>query len=75
MKSRQHTVLKAYVNEAHGTDIFVVGNLKMEALTGKSELEFVARIEIVEGESGPRISKYQVVSPTPQVSRPIIESE
>lgn len=76
MKTRQHTILKSYVNDAHGTDIFLVGNLKMESLAGtKTNLEFVARMKIDEGESGPRICKYQVVSPAPQVSQPILEAE
>ncbi|KAE8141783.1 hypothetical protein BDV38DRAFT_278567 [Aspergillus pseudotamarii] len=69
VKTRQHTILKSYVNDAYGTDIFLVGKLDMETLAGtKTNLEFVARMEIEERALGPRICKYQVVSPAPQVS-------
>ncbi|KAE8332945.1 hypothetical protein BDV39DRAFT_199949 [Aspergillus sergii] len=75
VKTRQHTILKGYVNDAHGMDIVLVGNLKIETLAGtKTNLEFVARMKIIEGQLGPRICKYQVVSPAPQVSRPILEA-
>lgn len=64
------------MSDAHGTDMILVGNLKMEALDGtKSDLEFVARMKIEEQESGPRICQYQVVSPAPQDSRPIVAAE
>lgn len=76
MKKRRHTILKSYVNDVHGTDIIFVGNLKMEALDGtKTSLEFVARMRIEEQWPGPRISQYQVISPAPKDSRPIVDPE
>ncbi|KAJ5745091.1 hypothetical protein N7520_010273 [Penicillium odoratum] len=76
VKSRRHSILKSYVNDADGTDLFLIGNLKMKTLDGtQMNMEFVARMKIIEQQSGPRIRKYQVVSPTPQVAWPIMEAE
>lgn len=75
MKSRQHSILKCYVNDTDGTDLFLIGNLKVETLDGaQAKLEFVARMKVIEQESGLRISRYQVVSPAPQVTRPLMEA-
>ncbi|QKX64682.1 uncharacterized protein TRUGW13939_11858 [Talaromyces rugulosus] len=76
VKFRRHTIWKCYVNDAYGTDIFIVGNLEMETLAGtKANLEFVARMKIQQQEPGHRVCKYQVVSPAPQDSRSIVDAK
>ncbi|KAJ5585681.1 hypothetical protein N7450_005468 [Penicillium hetheringtonii] len=60
---------------ADGTDLFLIGNLKVETLGGaQTNLEFVARMKVIEQESRLKISRYQVVSPAPQVTVPLIEA-
>jgi hypothetical protein len=76
VKSRQHSILKTYTNDADGTDLFLIGDLKVETLDGAQiNTEFVTRMKIIEQQSGPRICKYQVVSPTPQVAWPLMKAE
>ncbi|KAJ5756892.1 uncharacterized protein N7511_007074 [Penicillium nucicola] len=76
VKTRQHKILKCYVNDTHFTDIFLVGNLKLETLSGThASLEFIARMKIEDEEWGPKICQYQVVNPAPRDSRLILDAE
>lgn len=65
------------MNDIHGTDLFLIGILKMETLDGtESSREFVARMKIEKGDShAARISQYRIVTPAAQDPRPILDAE
>lgn len=73
--SRQHEVIKVYSNiSGSTTDLFVVGRLAMETVTGAaSRKEFVARMEIEHVHAvGPRLRQYRIVNPVPSDVRPLL---
>ncbi|KAF9887167.1 hypothetical protein FE257_010421 [Aspergillus nanangensis] len=75
VKSRRHVVSKVYLNDAHSTDLILIGSLAMEALDGvKSNMEFVARVNFeLGGLSGARVREYRIISPPAQDRRSILE--
>lgn len=68
--ARRHEVLKIYLNEAAGLDLFIIGGLVMTSNDGsQSSHEFVARAQIHDHESNnPRISQYRMLLVVPKTA-------
>lgn len=66
--ARRHEVLKIYLNETAGLDLFIIGSLGMTSNDGsQSSHEFVARAQIHGHESNnPRINQYRVLLVVPK---------
>lgn len=61
------------MNDAQGTDLFIVGKLTVEMLDGtKSSREFVVRMLFREEDSILRVLEYRVVNPAPSDPRPFL---
>lgn len=75
MKSCHREVLKVYMNDARGTDLFIIGKLTAEHLDGtRFSGESVARMLLNDEDSVLRVLEYRIVDPVPSDPRPFLDT-